>query len=167
MKKMTSMIAAAVLTAGVGAAEFMVECENFPKPDGFAIEYMGKASQGKYLRMNKKGVSTSARTAIPEAGDYYLWVRDFTMCGNTRKAVIFLNGKKVGTFGDKKTADGKGGVWQWNRSLLKSHLEAGELEIKIVSQSEYTRFDMIILTTDPEYKPEGSVDDVAELELLD
>ncbi len=166
MKKLMTLLAAAALTAGAGAAEFMIECENFPEADGFVVEYMGISSKGKYLRMNKRNASVSAKTAIPEAGDYYVWVRDYSMCGNSRKATVYLNGKKVGTFGDKKTADGKA-AWEWTRSMLKTHLEAGEVEIKLTSQSDYARFDLILLTTDEAFKPEGNAEDVAELELVD
>ncbi|MCQ2379055.1 MAG: hypothetical protein MJ016_07625 [Victivallaceae bacterium] len=167
MKKLM-VWAAALAFAGVGATEFMVECDAFPKPDGFVVEFMGAASGGKYLRMNKRNVETTARVAIPEAGDYYLWVRDFSYAGNTRKAVVLLNDKKAGTFGDKKLAEGTNPpAWNWTRSPLKTHLEAGELKITVKAQSDYARFDMMILTTDENYKPEGKVDDVAELEVFE
>ena len=167
MKKLLGL-AAVLAFAGVGATEFMVECDAFPKPDGFVIEYMGKASGGKYLRMTKKNVETTARVALPETGDYFVWVRDFSFAGNSRKAIVLLNDKKAGTFGDKKLADGvTAPAWNWTRSPLKAHLEAGELKITLKALSDYARFDTIILTTDENYKPEGSVDDVAELEVFE
>ncbi len=167
MKKMLTMFAAAMLAAGAGATEFMVECEGFPTDTGFKVDHMGASSKGAFLQLAKRGAAASAKTAIPEAGDYYVWVRDFSYGQNNRKGTVFLNGKKVGSFGDKKSPDGKSGTWMWTRSMLKTHLEAGELEIKLVSNSEYARFDMIIFTTDENFKPEGKAEDVAELELVD
>ena len=174
MKKLLVLAVAAAGVFSLSAIDFRVECENFTLVDvaetnDAKVAGMGSASEGNliYFGKAKTGATAVAKFDIPESQKYYVWVRDYSMSGKSRKGTISFtaNGKskKIGTFGDEATPDGKGGIWMWNRAPFPVTIEAGVTEFKIVGRP-YCRFDEIIFTTDPELKPEGKMPDVPELE---
>ncbi|MCQ2378947.1 MAG: hypothetical protein MJ016_07065 [Victivallaceae bacterium] len=166
MRTIIPALAVFAVWAYASAAEYRIEWENFPAAEGVAAARWESASGENYLKMSKKGAESVGKFSLPESGNYYVWVRDFTLCGNFRTATLFFNGRKIGKFGDRKPSDGKPGVWQWTRSPGETNLDAGIVEVKIVSDSDYTRFDAMILSTDPEFKPADDLKSIAKLEIL-
>ena len=173
MKKLLVMAAAAAGVLSLSAIDFRVECEKFTlvKEEGndAQVSGMGSASEGQlmYFGKGKTGATAVAKIDIPESQKYYIWVRDYSMNGKSRKGTISFTvdgkSKKIGTFGDDATPDGKGGVWMWSKAPFPVKLEAGVTEFKIVGRP-YCRFDEILFTSNPELKPEGKMVDVPELE---
>ncbi len=165
-KKMKKIFTLAAVIAGVfvaGAMEFKVECEKFTVDANSKSQGMGSASEGALLFFAKGGATATAKIDIPETQRYYVWVRDYSMNGKTRRGTLSINNRKVGTFGDAVTPTGKGGVWMWNKAPFPVKLEAGEATFKIVGNPN-CRFDTIYFTDDPNAKPDGKMGDTPEVE---
>ncbi len=173
MKKILVLAAVAAGVLSVSAIDFRVECEKFNivgEPGNKAgVSKMGSASEGElmFFGEGKVGATAVAKIDIPESQKYYIWVRDYSMNGKSRKGTISVTidgkSKKIGTFGDDATPSGKGGVWMWTKAPFPVKLEAGVTEFKIDGRA-YCRFDEILFTTNAELNPEGKMSDVPELE---
>ncbi len=141
---------AALFLAGVlslGAGEVIVEAEDFKEPGPWqVVNYAGATAMmgGKI-----KGVAKTTFNA-PE-GDYYMFVHAITHNGEFRYAEIAVNNFKIGKAGDEKLADGESAGWHWVPLKRKIHLKAQNNTIKMTANSDYTRIDRIIFSTDPNY----------------
>ena len=148
MKKIFVVAAMVIGAVALSATDFIVQVEKFPDAENVKKSKMGSAYNHEMVLFAAKQATMVGKLDIPEAGKYWVYVRDYTMGGKWRNGFVFINGKKIGKFGDNPSPDGKGGVWQWNKAPFKVDLPAGEVEVKIVSNSPNTRFDAIYFTTE-------------------
>ena len=167
---MKKLLVLAAVVAGIftaGAMEFKIECEKFTtKSEGVGNGGIGSSSNADLLLFRAaKGGTATAKFDIPETQRYYVWVRDYSMNGKTRRGTISINNRKVGTFGDMPANDNHK-QWCWTKAPFPVKLEAGEAEIKIDGRYN-CRFDVIYFTDDPNAKPQGTMPDVPEIEPLD
>ncbi len=160
MKKFwAALLGAAALSAG--AATFLAEFESFDCAAPAEAKNWGIANGNGYVHFNADKAVIKATLELPETGDYYVWVRAWAANDVFRKATLSINKQIVGTFGDGKP-EGNAPGFTWQRSKKKIHLDAGKIEVRAISQSEYTRFDALILTTGDE-KYTGKVENLPGL----
>lgn len=151
------------------AAEYRVECENFTDKGTWQPESCaGWKLSGKRMLDPKGKESAVAKTTVtlPEAGKYCVWVRAVTFGGNVRKCRVALNGKNIGVFGDRKTAEAKYPVMAWEKALKRVDLPAGEVQIEVVALNGYTRIDALILSSDPQFVPSDEPREIEAIEEL-
>ncbi len=155
MKKFFLVLVSMWLTGIAGAATYLVEFENFNVDAPAAIGNDGKTSGGKYVTFNAKQLEISGDFELPETGRYYTWVRNKTAGENYRFATGFANDTKLGKFGDALVPNQKKGeqIWAWFRSPFPKQLDAGKIHFRFVGNSEFTRYDAMILTTDANFTP--------------
>ncbi len=141
---------AALLVSGLfslGATEIIIEAEDFKEPGTWqSVNY---ANATAMMGGKIKGVAKTTFNATP--GDYYVFVRAMTHGGGFRHANISVNGLKVGKAGDEKLADGEKGGWRWVPLKRKIHLNAENNTIRMVANSDFTRIDRIIFSTDKNF----------------
>lgn len=145
------------------AVEYGVECENFPTSRNVKLAKDELAQNGAFLHFTDENAETTARFNLPQSGDYALWARTMSFGGNFRKVDIYLNGKKAASLGDGTPENNRAGAFTWYHAPALTHLEAGELEIKLVSTSPYTRVDALIFSTDTAFLPKGIQTGITEL----
>lgn len=165
MKKFFVVAAMVIGAVALSATDFIVQIEKFPDAENVKKSAMGSALNREMVQFTAKQATLTGKIDIPEEGKYWVFVRDYSMSGKWRNGFVYINGKKIGKFGDAPTPDGKGGVWQWNKAPFKVSLPAGEVEVKIVSNSANTRFDAIYFTTADDVDiSKVDMSDVPELE---
>ncbi len=155
MKNIVFALFCLLTSLSLGAANYSVECEKFPASRNVRLFKDELAQNGAFLHFTEENAETTARFDLPQSGDYALWARTMSFGGNFRKIDIYLNGKKVASLGDGTPENNRAGSFTWYHAPALTHLEAGELEIKLVSTSPYTRVDALIFTTDTAFLPEG------------
>ncbi len=155
MRKLSLLLGflcAVVLTA----AEYRIEAENFPEKGEWKPESCAAWKLSNQRMLDPKGAkSATAKTtvALPEAGRYCFWVRAVSFGGALRQCRVLINGKSVGTFGDRKTPEAIYPIMVWEKALKKLDLPAGDVTIELVSLNPFTRVDALILTTDNNFVP--------------
>ena len=162
-----AMIAGAV---ALSATDFVVQIDKLPDAENVTKANMGSALGKKYVQFTAKGATLTGKINVPEAGKYWVYIRDYSQGGKWRCGILYIGDQKVGKFGDNPIEPKQ--HWQWTKSPFKVDLPAGEIEVKIVSTSNKTRFDAIYFTTEDdadvasinmkevdEVTPEGYVED--------
>ncbi|NQU41979.1 family 16 glycosylhydrolase [bacterium] len=155
-------------------ADLWIEAENFVSKAGWQAEqdtgktflYDGKMERSPspgilkgHTNSEPKPLSWQEKTArtmidIPHAGTWKVWVRarDFEKTApGSRYCNVAVNGKyfepRMGTHGQE------GQAWQLAGQV---ELQPGPASIELIDSSQfYTRVDRLLLTTDPDYVPEG------------
>jgi hypothetical protein len=145
------------------AATFYLEAERFDDVGGWTIDAQFRLLMGStYLLAAGTGVpvaDATTKVAIPETGEYYLWVRckdwDATSPGTFQ---VLINGKpSATTFGEQK----KG--WSWIKGGVFG-LSQGAAEIKLHDLTGYYgRCDALLLSTDKDLTPPDSIAGTAAL----
>ncbi len=141
--------------AGIG-----IECEDFQFSGNWRIEPRDGASAERVISSGDNGAATPAATAIriPASGRYTLWVRatDFPQANpGARYFHVSVGGRKGETrFG----TSGRSG-WTWEKGDA-FELPAGPVLIAIHDNHgmHYARPDALILTPDPDFTPQGTLD---------
>ncbi len=130
-----------------------LEAEDLPLSGKWKISFAKDASQGKLIFSGEKGEKNTinATFEIKRGGTFYLWVRAFSHGQGYRTLKIAINGKTASNnFGDEKL-QGKSAGW-----ICKSggsfDLKQGVNSVTIVPNSPYSRLDVIVLSTDKNYK---------------
>ena len=130
------------------------EGEEFQDKGGWQIEKTaaGKYSGSAYLYAGYPATSFHAATEveIPQSGNYILWVYSWGCLGHSRQYAIEINGKRnTKLLGD----NGDGFYWEKGDTFK---LEKGKVTIKLIGDvAKRGRCDVILLTTDTNYKPKG------------
>ena len=145
-----AMIAGAVALC---ATDFIVQIDKLPEAPNCVVKPMGSAIGRKFVQFTAKEATMSGKISVPEAGDYWVYVRDYSQGGKWRCGIIYLGDQKLGRFGDaplseELTPSGHHKHWQWTKAPFKVQLPAGEVEVKIVSTSANTRFNVLYFTTE-------------------
>lgn len=167
MKKLlVAALFAAVAVAG--AAEYLIKAAAVSEKGAWTTGINTKVPGGQILFSHKKGVENTAKGtyAMPEAGQYYVWVRTMNFGEKYRKTEVKFNGKSVGKFGDEGVKGEK--KWGWKRSLAFIDLPEGELKLELIPLSNVSRVADIILTTNKDYSPvdkdRDALEEIPELE---
>ena len=163
-----AMIAGAV---ALSATDFVVQIDKLPEAPNCVVTHMGSALGQKLVHFTAKQATLAGKINVPESGSYRVYIRDYSQGGKWRCGTLYIGDKNLGKFGDGKLEDPHK-RWQWTRAPFKVQLPAGDVEVKIVSDSPYTRFDAIYFTTEDdadisgidmkqvdEVIPEGYVED--------
>ena len=157
MKKLLCSLALTLVAALAGAATYLIEFENFNVDAPATIGNDNQISGGKFVTFRAKKLEISGDFELPESGRYYTWVRNKTAGEKYRFATGFANDTKLGKFGDTLMPNQKKGnqIWAWERSPFPKKLDAGKIHFRFVSNSEFTRYDAMILTTDANFVPDA------------
>ncbi len=139
-----------------------LECEDFQLTGHWELPSAPGASGGRILFSGNDGASTPAVTAvqIPREGRYTLWVRstDFPEQNpGSRYFNVSIGGRMNSTpFG----VSGKSG-WTWEKGD-RFELESGKTLLSITDNDSvhFARADAIILSADPDFVPEGTLDEM-------
>ena len=147
------------------AATYRIEPEDFTDVGKWTIARGNGITQLKQLYANQQtGAVAQTDIDLPEGGKYYLWVRAETRNGGYRTADIKINGKKAGKYGDDKLKDFDGQAAQiWKMRKLPIELPAGKNHIEIIANSNYTRIDCLLLTTDKDFVAPTSIPDAENI----
>ncbi len=164
MKKIFGLLAAMVF-AGVGAAEYMVVAKEMAyESDDWAC------SVPAGILVSKKGsVVASGTYALPKAGKYTVWVLTETRNEGWRKATIKINGAPFGKFGDEKRKDYTKPTGYWKKMMLPYTAKADNevIKVEIVDAGKGSvRFGGVIFSDNPEFDPakvDGPVADAVEV----
>ncbi|MDD2599262.1 MAG: hypothetical protein PHO37_08570 [Kiritimatiellae bacterium] len=134
-----------------------VEAEDFQfKGSWLTLENKELSSGKEYLFAGERGAVLPAATAvkIPRAGVYHLWVRAQDFAGDrpgTRTFTMSVNGEQSKEIFGRSAKDG----FNWEPGGAFD-LPSGEVLLAIHDVSKaYGRVDAVLLTTDPDLKPEG------------
>jgi Domain of unknown function (DUF6259) len=151
MKHLIIVVLLIVKTLSVAyAGTYRIESEDMPALESWTIATLSTATNGKYLKSMVSGDQNkiSASFSLPESGTYYLWCRAYSYNEGWRKFKIAINGDEDSTsFGDVGT------VGWVNASGSRSYaLETESNTLTITPESAYSRYDVIILTTDSNYQ---------------
>ena len=167
MKKLLIAVAFAAV-AVAGATELLIKAAAISEKSEWTTGVNTNVPGGKILFSHKKGAENTASGTynMPEAGQYYVWVRTMNFGEKYRKTDVKFNGKSAGKFGDEGIKGDK--KWGWKRSIAAIDLPAGELKLELIPLSNVSRVADIILTTDKDYTPVGkdreALEEIAELE---
>lgn len=148
MKFFALLILGAVTVCG---AEVKIEAENFPLDDSIKLIDFANASGEKFIRFTQKRVTVSTEANIPEAGNYYVWVRTLSFGGGFRQTTVKIGEDFSFLCGDAPTA--KPGSLVWEKADHPVKLAAGKTALSLTPESDFSRVDVVILTTDPKYRP--------------
>ncbi len=110
---------------------------------------------------NGSGEAANISFKVPKDGYYYIFAhsRDYeTNSPATRTYNIEIDGALVGTYGTHKT---EGYAWEVKTS---PRIKAGEHKMTFVKNSSHARFDMILVTDDPDFIPENTEEALINLE---
>ncbi len=141
MKKLlAAMIALAI--GVLGAAEVVFHAEDIQTPGDWNT---AKYANCTVLKCGKIGGVAEGTFNVPEAGKYNMYVRTSNHGGGFRCVTVSINGMKYGKFGDEKD---KPNGFGWGKCAIPVPLKAGENRIKLVGNSDYTRLDCIVFTTE-------------------
>lgn len=146
MKKLFAVAAMVIGAVALSAADFIVQMEKFPDAENCSKSKMGSALNKEYVTFSAKQATLSGKINVPEAGKYWVYVRDYSQGGKWRCGIVYIGDKKIGKFGDNPIEPKQ--HWQWTKAPFKVDLPAGEVELKVVSTSNKTRFDAIYFTTE-------------------
>lgn len=145
-----------VLHAADKPLVFSIEAEEFQyKGNWVALGDHLDCSGNEYLFAGDKGAALPAVTAvqIARSATYYLWVRARDFAADrpgTRTLAVAINGQRSKQLFGKSLQDGfnwePGGAFE---------LSAGKNLLSIHDAKAYARVDALLLTTDPNLKPEG------------
>ncbi len=103
----------------------------------------------------------SIEIKLPKDGNYYIFAhtRDYEKTAPaTRTFNIFIDDEKVATCGVHKTEG-----YAWEKNVTK-RIKAGTHTMTFERNSMHARFDMILVTDDPEFIPENTVEALQKLE---
>ena len=159
------MFAAAALSAG----EFRVEAESFKDLKSWISQNDKRAVDSGVIRSNQKGTANSIKATFscPEAGTYYVFVRTLDIGEKSRKTTVKINDLAIGSFGDDNTPEGKKSAYFWNKSAKPVELAKGDFTIELIPNSNYSRVDSIVFTTDANYNPPNSPRSAEDIEDID
>ncbi len=147
---------------------YRVEVEDFPLQASWQLSYDVLASQGQHLFSSVSGETNKINTVLnlPEAGDYYLWVRTLSFNQGYRTSSLVINGTTEQIeFGD--VVDGVGSAhWVSQEGQGIYTLENFDNTLEIIPNSLYSRIDVIIFTTDKYYEYPDNRDDLEKIPKL-
>ena len=151
--KLFLFLAVCIIGFVVNAESFRIEAENLPLSGKWKISFDKNASQGKLIFSGAKGQENAIKAVfeVEQDGTYYLWVRGFSYGQKYRTVKIKINEKTDSkSFGDEKSQNKLPGfVCSSGDSYI---LKKGINSISITPKSPYSRLDLIVLTTDKNYK---------------
>jgi len=138
------------------ASEYRIKAKDFQKPGRWQLIFGKKA-----LFSAVKGDDNVAigEWSIPD-GTYHIWVRTFSYGGGWRKAMLYINGKKIGTVGDEKLPKGvKGPAWKWTKITSPLKVTTGNIKIELKATTALARIGSFIFSSDDKFvPPETAVD---------
>jgi hypothetical protein len=151
----------------VNGESFRFEAEDFPLSGKWKISHNKTASQGKLLFSGAKGEKNTIKAAfkIKQDATYYLWVRAFSYGQKYRTVKIKINEKTdAKSFGDEKSQDKLPSfVCSPGESYI---LKKGMNSISVIPMSPYSRLDLIVLTTDKNYKMPNNREQIEKLQKI-
>ncbi len=129
-----------------------IEAEQFQFPGDWVVASPEHASDGKCLLSGSGSLPAVTAIKIQNPGRYFLWARAMDFVNDkpgTRKFTIAVGGQKSPeVFGDS----GKDGfTWEAGGSFM---LNTGLVALAIQPLTSFARADALILTTDPDFKPD-------------
>lgn len=136
-----------------------VEAEEFQFEGGWTKTGKYKESSGNGYLFSGAGADLPAVTSIliPESGDYTLWVRTVDFPSDRpgqRFCRVSIGGKRNSNSFGKSGKEG----WSWEKGDVYS-LKKGQVLLTIEDNKEIgsSRVDALVLTTNPDFKPSGSL----------
>ncbi|MFH1884878.1 MAG: LamG-like jellyroll fold domain-containing protein [Planctomycetota bacterium] len=168
----TSVVSAEPLRQDPGPDGIVsVEAENFDEntPDGahewvFATEPAGFSGTGFMRAMPDGGGGGTPQldfvVEFVKTGTHYVWVRGYSTSGTDDSCHVGLDGDV--TTSDRIQAGSGNSTWEWSiqrrESLGPAQFEvasAGVHTVNVLMREDGWRFDKIVLTTNPDYRPTG------------
>ena len=98
---------------------------------------------------------------VPKSGEYYVFVHSRDFANETpgqRNFYVQVDGGGIGTCG-LHFLDG----WGWEK-MEKTYLSGGEHTISFLDGSKYGRFDLIMITSDSQFFPGNTLEELQKLE---
>ncbi|MDZ7616263.1 MAG: fibronectin type III domain-containing protein, partial [Patescibacteria group bacterium] len=102
-----------------------------------------------YRHPEAKQGEAELQVCVPAAERYYLWAR-------VRSTDLSLGNWEISVAGQTMAVSTEAGEWTWARALNGPlALEGGSLRVKIATAGEAAQIDLLCLTTDGEFVPNG------------